>query len=362
MAFDVWLENRTPFAAAIHLQANADGQEVLVLMLSASFESRPGGTSLSPATEQAPVAFADVPFGDAALSSTRYEADVAPVKPGAEIVVNGSAHAPGGRPATAVRAGLQAGPIRKVLTVTGDRAVAGGGFSAARPFRSMPIVWERAYGGTPADGSGDLRNPVGIGYRGAASADREARSEAPNVTYAGEEARAPSDRPRPAGFGAVGRGWQPRLGFAGTYDKAWLEEQWPLPPRDFDPRHHLCAPADQQLPGLAPGMAFTLVNLTPDGRWQFCLPRIAAPLRLIFDDRVEETAFAPDTVLIEPDLRRLTLKARRAFITRRNVPALREIVFGHVSPVWLNARRKRKLYLNPLGGDGTLRDLPTWAP
>jgi len=261
-----------------------------------------------------------------------------------------------------VQVGLKVGPIRKVLTVTGDRALAAGGYSAPRPFRTMPIVWERAYGGTPADGSGDVRNPVGIGYRGAASADPEVRSEAPNVTYPGEPARGPSDRPAPAGFGAVGRGWQPRIGFAGTYDQAWIDSQWPLPPHDFDPRHHLCAPADQQLPALAPGEVFTLVNLTPDGHWQFRLPRITAPLRLIFDDRVEETAFAPDTVLIEPDLRRVTLKARQAFVTRRNAPALREIAFGHVSPVWLNARRKRKAYLNPLGGDGTLTDLPTWAP
>ncbi len=264
-----------------------------------------------------------------------------------------------------VRVGLSVGPVRKVLTVTGDRAVAGGGYSAPRPFRTMPIVWERAYGGTPADGSGDVRNPVGIGYRGAASADPAVRSEAPNVTYAGEEARGPADRPRPAGFGAVGRGWRPRIGLAGTYDQAWIDEQWPLPPRDFDPRHNLCAPADQQLPALEPGTAFTLVNLTPEGRWQFRLPRkstLRAQLKLVYDDRVEDRGFAPDTVLIEPDLRRVTLKARLAFVTRRNAPALREIVFGYVSPVWLNARRKRKAYLNPLGGDGTLTDRPTWAP
>lgn len=361
MAFDVWTENRTPFAAATHVQLDADGQEVLVLVLSASFAAGTDG-ALAPAAEQLPVAFADMPFGDPALSSTRYEADIAPVKPGAEIVVNGAAYAPGGKAAAEVRAGLSVGAVRKVLTVTGDRAVSAGGYSPARLFERMPVVWERAFGGTPADGSGDVRNPVGIGYRGAVSADPAVRSEAPNVTYAGEEARGPRDRPRPAGFGAVGRGWQPRIGFAGTYDQAWIDEQWPLPPRDFDPRHNLCAPADQQLPALEPGAAFTLVNLTPDGRWQFRLPRIAAPLRLIFEDRVEETAFEPDTVLIEPDLRRVTLKARRAFVSRRNVPGLREIVFGHVSPVWLSARRKRKAYLNPLGGDGTLTDRPTWAP
>ncbi|MBP7000319.1 DUF2169 domain-containing protein [Amaricoccus sp.] len=360
MAFAVWLENRTPFAADTHVQVDAEGQEVLVLMLSASFEA--GAEGLRPAAEQTPVAFADVPSGDPALSSTRYEADIAPVKPAVDVIVNGCAHAPGGRAAAEVQVGIRVGTVRKVLSVVGDRARAAGGYSAARPFTAMPVVWERAWGGTAEDGQCEVRNPVGIGFKGARSADPGVLSEAPNVLYPGEAGAGPGDRPRPAGLGVVGRGWRPRIGYAGTYDQAWIDGQWPLPPKDFDPRHHLAAPEDQQAPALPPGTVATLVNLTPEGRWEFRLPRIAAPVRLIYDDRVEETAFEPDTVLIEPELKRVTLKARRAFVTRRNAPALREIAFGHVSPVWLNARRKRKAYLNPLGGDGTLTDRPTWAP
>lgn len=354
MAFAVWLENRTPFAAATHVQVDAEGQEVLVVMLSASFEARPGG-ALSPAAEQLPVALADVPFGDPARSSNRFEADIARAKPGAEVIVNATAHAPNGQAVHELQVGLQVGSLRKVLRVTGDRARAAGGFSEPQPFIRMPIVYERAYGGTAPDGRADPRNPVGVGHMGAASADPAVLTEAANVHYPGEP-------DAPAGFGALGRGWQPRLRLAGTYDAAWLAGQWPLPPADFDPRYNLCAPPDQHLPGLAPGETVTLVNLTPTGRWRFRLPRIAAPVRLIYDDRVEDAAFAPDTLLIEPDLWRLTLKARMAFVIRRNRPGLREIAFGHVSPVWLNARRKRKAYLSPLGGDGTLTDRPTWAP
>lgn len=359
MAFAVWLENRMPFAAATHVQVDAEGQEALVLMLSASFEDDGG---LRPAPEQTPVAFADVPSGDPALSSTRYEADIAPLKPAVDVIVNGVAHAPGGRAAAEMQVGVRVGPVRKVLHVVGDRARAAGGYSAPRPFQRMPVVWERAWGGTAEGGQCEVRNPVGIGFRGARSADPGVLSEAPNVLYPAEAGAGPGDRPAPAGLGVVGRGWRPRIGFAGTYDQAWIDNQWPLPPKDFDPRHNLAAPEDQQTPALPPGTVATLVNLTPEGRWEFRLPRIAAPVRLIYDDRVEETAFVPDTVLIEPEIRRVTLKARRVFMTRRNAPALREIAFGHVSPVWLNARRKRKAYLNPLGGDGTLTDRPTWLP
>jgi hypothetical protein len=362
MAFAVWIENRTPFAAATHVQPDADGQEVLVVLLSASFEADPGRDGLRPAEEQLPVIFGDVPFGDPAVSSTRHEADIAPFKPAAEVVVNGTAHAPNGRPVREMQVGLRLGSVRKVLNVVGDRIYDAGGYSAPNPFRSMPIVYERAYGGTTPEGQTEQRNPVGVGFRHVASADPAVRTQAPNITYPGEPFASPSDRPKPAGFGPLGRGWQPRLGYAGTFNQAWIDTQWPLPPKDFDPRHNLCTPADQQLPRLAGGETVSLIGMTPSGRWDFRLPQIAMPVRLLYDDRMEETEFQPDTVVIEPDLGRVTLKARLAFRTRRNAPVLREIVLGHVTPAFLLARRKNKTYLNPRGGDGTLGNRPVWRP
>lgn len=362
MAFDVWLENRTPFAATTHVQADEDGQEVLVAMFSASFDALDGAPDLQVSEDQMPVALWDIPFGDPAASSNRYEADIAPLKPGAEILVNGSAHAPNGRPVAEMQVGLRLGAVRKVLNVVGDRIYDAGGYSAPAPFRTMPVIYERAYGGTLPDGRLDRRNPVGVGYHHARSADPAVRTQAPNVTYPGEPYLSPSDRPKPAGFGPLGRGWLPRLPLAGTYDQAWLDTQWPLPPKDFDPRYNLCAPADQHLPAIQGGEPVTVIGMTPNGRWDFRLPRVLAPIRFIYDDRVELHGFRTDTVIVEPDLWRVTLKARLAFLTQRNAPALREIAFGHVTPGWLNARRKRKAYLDPRGGDGTLRDQPVWRP
>ncbi|AZO63660.1 MAG: DUF2169 domain-containing protein [Mesorhizobium sp.] len=362
MAFAVWLENRTPFSAATHVQVNSDGQEVLVAMFSASFHAPKEGSDLEPSGEQLPVIFGDTPFGNPALSSTRYESDIVPLKPASEIIVNGTAYAPNGKPIREMQVGLRVGGMRKALNVVGDRTYDMGSYSAPNPFLTMPIVYERAYGGTTADGNADPRNPVGVGFHHAPSADTQVRTQAPNITYPGEPFLNPSDRPKPAGFGALGRGWQPRIGYAGTYDQAWIETQWPLPPKDFDPRFNMCAPADQQVPRLVGGEQVTVIGMTPSGRWDFRLPRIVAPLRLIFADRVEEAILQPDTLIIEPDLRRLTLKARLSFVTRRNAPQLREIVFGHVSPVLLSAHFKRKQYLNPLGTDGTLHDQPVFLP
>lgn len=360
MGYDTFIDNRTPFDVQTHVQMTPDGQEITVLMLSASFTADATGR-VALADEPLAVTFGDVPWGDPALSSVRYDSDIAPVKPMPEVIVNATACAPGGVPAPSVTVGLDIADIRKVLEITGDRVHHLGGFSEPNPFRTMPLIWERAFGGTAEGGASDRRNPVGIGFEGARSADPAAGSAAANITRTDQVVRGLGDRPQPVGFGAVGRGWQPRLNYAGTYDQTWLDTQWPLPPSDIDPRHYLAAPADQQSARIAAGVTVTLMNMTPEGRWEFRLPALSAPVRLFRDRSVEDVEFMPDTVLIEPDLRRITLKARMSFLTVRTAPKLREVVVGHISPVFLNALRKGKTYINPLGGDGTLVAVPVWV-
>ncbi len=52
---------------------------------------------------------------------------------------------------------------------------------------------------------------------------------------------------RPAGFGILGRAWPPRLQKAGTYDQRWLDQRWPLLPKDFGFAYWNGAPEDQQI-------------------------------------------------------------------------------------------------------------------
>ena len=73
------------------------------------------------------------------------------------------------------------------------------------------------------------------------------------------------DRCSPVGFGALSRSWQPRAGYAGTYDAMWQAEQFPLLPHDFDDRYYQCAPQDQWLPRLEAGEPVLLRNLSPEG-------------------------------------------------------------------------------------------------
>lgn len=357
---DIWVENRTPFLADTHVEPNADGQEVVVVIISATFQGENPSAVLAPASEQLPIAFSDVPFGNPAASSTRYEADIAIVKPAAEVIINGAAHAPDGKAIREMQVGFRVGTLRKVLNVVGDRVQEAGGYSPPNPFVRMPIVYERAYGGTTPDGNVEVRNPVGIGYRNARSADPAVRSEAPNVTYPNEPFRAATDRPAPAAFGALGRGWQPRLKYAGTFDANWVATQWPLPPKDYDPRYNLCTPSDQQLPVLRGGEAVTVIGMTPSRRWDFRLPALTMPVRFIYEDRSEDESLRIDTAMIEPDKLQVTLKARIARVTRRNAPALREVIVGHVTPGFLIARQKGKRYFDSRGGNGTITGRPAW--
>jgi hypothetical protein len=69
----------------------------------------------------------------------------------------------------------------------------------------------------------------------------------------------------PAGFGPIGRTWQPRLALAGTYDERWQNERAPELPEDFDYRFFNAAPPDQQLEGFLHGdESLWVENLHPE--------------------------------------------------------------------------------------------------
>jgi hypothetical protein len=354
--FDVALINRTPFDAATHVQVDANGQEALLMVVSASFVNGTG-SSLDLAPEQVPFSFADEPFSDARPSSIRVEADIALVKPKVDVIVVGSAYSPSSRPATEVAVSLRVADIHKRLRVTGDRISRAAG---ALPFARMPIVYERAYGGTTRDGQVHRANPIGVGYRDAASADPTVATGVPNIEYLDQ--RSGGRENQPAGFGVISRNWVPRVGLAGTYDQAWLDAVWPLPPKDFDPLFNQAAPADQQTAAIVGGETVELINLTEAGDWRFRLPRLDVPVRLVFEDRVEDRGTRIDTVFIDSDRRIVVLKTRIMLVKVRNAPRLHEIVLGHTSTAFLRARQLRKRYRDPRGGNGTLTERPTFHP
>ena len=173
-----------------------------------------------------------------------YPGDFADFKVNAEVMLRGSCHVPGGRPATECPVRFGVGAWSKSLRVLGTRFWSEGIFSSVtepRPFTVMPLEATHAFGGP-----GYAANPVGKGLAGL---------ELPNVLGAGDVLRQRGDRPEtPAFFGPINPAWAPRAGKVGTrYDRRWLESRAPYAAEDFDPTFHHAAPADQQWKGYLRG-------------------------------------------------------------------------------------------------------------
>lgn len=306
------VDNRTPFAAERGWVRDRDGAEIWLVAVKATFDIRPDG-STEVSKEQPPVLRVAEHHGESGKSSIKYEADLVLTKKTTDVVVVGHACAPEGAAVTHTDVGFKIGPIQKLLRVFGDRTWGSFAASAPQHFEKMPLVYERAFGGVDAKSSTpekdwEWRNPVGTGY--ATSSRNAAGLKLPNVEDPKKLIASWDDRPPPAGFGAIECHWQPRAGYAGTYDDHWMKTRQPLLAEDLDDRYFQCAPVDQQAPEfLRGGEPVILHNLHPLGRIQFTLPKLYLGFETRFYDGSRELHRNRrlHTVILEPDFPRVSL-------------------------------------------------------
>ena len=114
------LDNQTPFAADRCWDRDRDGAEVWIVAVKGTFAIRSDGT-LRVAKEQVPVCLVQEFSGEPGQSSLRAESDIVRTKPTTDVLLNGTAHAPGGKPARSVDVTLRANGREKTLRVFGDR-------------------------------------------------------------------------------------------------------------------------------------------------------------------------------------------------------------------------------------------------
>jgi hypothetical protein len=197
----------------------------------------------------------------------------------------------------------------------------------------MPLVFERAFGGSdhthedPKRQGTELRNPLGVGFHKNSDAKAIKGTPLPNLEDRRNPIRKWSDAPVPMGLGHLGRGWQPRIKFAGTYDDRWLKERFPFLPEDFDPQYFQSAPADQQVQYLRGGEVIRCTNLSQAGLFKVVVPR-QGDVQILFRFHSREVKHRPnlDTLTIEPDLRRILLVWRTMISLDGKMSALREIL------------------------------------
>ncbi|WP_437601964.1 DUF2169 domain-containing protein [Sorangium sp. So ce590] len=301
------LSNKTEFVARPVLLLAKDGER-LVLIVKATFTGVRGESELerSPRAKRRGIRGADVPWGEPEKSSIKFPSDLCITKPGTDVIVVATAHAPGGKAVPSFDAGVRVGRLEKTIRVFGLRVweANGAGLSAPRPTTGVEVRYDYAWGGIdvsdPARPVEEPRNPVGMGI--ARDPSSVTHRPAPLIEDPLHPIGSALTRPPPAGLGAIGRHWEPRRRFLGTHDARWLEERAPLLPLDHDDRANLCAsPGLTAVPPLAGGEDVALLNLTPGGgTLAFRLPKIRIVASLLAAGREPQTLTAYlDTVVLD---------------------------------------------------------------
>jgi len=340
------IQNATPYQAGWTMGFERDGREMLIVMVKATFQI-PGNPGEEPplAPEQVDLTEADISSGEPGFSAIVYESDYAHRKPFCDVLLNGSAYAPGGREVREIGVGLRVGGMEKVFKVIGDRHWEVGlltGVSPPKPFGVMPVSYDCAFGGFD-DSDPDLlrvynQNPAGRGY--SHHMKKLDGRPLPNTEKIGQIVENPNGNYQPMAFGPIGRAWEPRCKFAGTYTREWVQTRAPFWPDDFDYRHFQAAPPDQQIPYLQGGEEVVLINLSPRGETRFRLPVIPMPVVFIpYQGKDHNVNAVIDTLLLEPDLNRFSIAWRASMAMRRSVFDIREAIVGQMSEAWHRARR-----------------------
>ncbi|PTL75047.1 DUF2169 domain-containing protein [Vitiosangium sp. GDMCC 1.1324] len=276
------VENETPFAFDIMGLADEEGRPLLLLVVKATYSICDTGLRL--AEEQLPVNWSGESWGRPGESSDKYEPEGAFIKPATDVALIGHAHSRQ-RGTTETVVALQVGPLKKAVRVVGERtwfrSMGRVSMTKPLPFETMPLVWERAFGGWDRTDSGkpafEPHNPVGTGFRSSVRHFEEGL-KLPNLEDPAEPLRDFGQKVTPTSFGFTSPHWQPRAKYAGTYDEAWNKTRKPLLPKDFDRRFFNAAAPGLIAPGYLQGNeAVVVAGASPKGRLAFPLPGQVAP-------------------------------------------------------------------------------------
>ena len=288
-----------------------DSREYYCVSVKASFELK--NNSLILQEDQSPMVMNDEYLADPASSGIITPSDISPYRQNTDILISGSARAPGGGAADQWLAEMKIGNIYKAIKITGHRqwqhrAIRGWELSEIIPVSNVRLLYENAYGGeiiTADDKPRDawLWNPVGRGFFGHSSPDKNENYIAPQILAKADvlSNNPTSNRLKTVGFGAIPAHWSPRLERIGTTDKHWQEKVLPHLPSDFDLRFFNCAPDDQQVQGYLRGDEEVSLSGLFDETVTFKLPNYKATA-LMVDHQDIVISFPMDLTAVHIDM------------------------------------------------------------
>lgn len=309
--------NNTQHNAAPFILMDKTGAENLLVVFKGTWDIGKDG-KLTIDEEQMPIISEPVYSGEPGKTSLICDTDVIMEKPGTDCVLLGHAYAPAPR-LPFVDVTFAVGPVKKQLRVFGERRwsknrVGMSSILKMSPVEKVALTWENAFGGSdtswqdPAKHEFCLENPVGMGFMAAKTNVNFDGQLLPYIENPADLIEKPGQHPKPAGFAMVAPYWQPRAGFAGTYDENWRNNINPLPPEDFDRRFNSCAAPGLCTPDYLTGTEQVLVDgACKQGPLRFDLPGITPQVSVRFRQRKDDVAMRLDTVVVEPDEARLVM-------------------------------------------------------
>lgn len=327
------ISNTTPFQAALAVFPDPQGVDTLYVTVKGTFHL---GQKLTIAEEQAPLTVADEYWGEPASSSLKYATDIHPQKPSTDVTLSGHAQGKDRKRVDRLDVSVAVAGVRKTARVFGDREWTGGLIpplmTAAMPFETMPLVYERAFGGSrvldekKGGVAAEPRNPVGCGFVDGLGRKEIKGRPLPNIEDPSRLLVEPGGKQNPCGFGQIAASWEPRRSRAGTYDEAWLRGRAPYLPADFDARFLNCAHPDLVCKGyLTGGEPVELINVSPAGPIRFALPRCELQASVNMATATQEPPLRMESVLIEPDQGRLCLLWRAALPCDKRALKIRHV-------------------------------------
>ncbi len=338
--------NLTNHAVAPLVNTGLDGRFQATAIVKATYAWDEKGKCT--AVEALPILLADEYAGQPGLSGLVRASELSPRKAKVDVVLAGAIVF--AQPTTTIDVELSLGDqLVKRARVFGDRYWLPGVMadltpSQPRPVTRVPIAWERSFGGAdPEDASVvEPRNPAGTGV----AKDPKTLQGKPAPSFEDPNNLLPVrlGRPAPVGFGPIAAHWQERRALAGTYDEAWEKARRPLPPVDFSLEYFNVAPKDQRILEYQPGEELRLLNMTTAVRERIRLPVLEVPVTFATSEEMSEEIALVDTVIVEPEERRLSLLARAQTELDEGPMSLGRIVVGELTGAMRRAIESNKAY------------------
>lgn len=320
------IKNNTPFSAEISLLPNEQGIDTLYIITKATFKI---GDKWTLTDKQPPPTKADEFWGEPDSSSIKIPSDYHLGKVSTDIIMIGNAFSPNGQPVTQLDVNLRVSQCEKTIRVFGDRQWNNGVISHAAPFQSMPMVYERAYGGVHQSENGfdsEKCNPVGLGFVGKRNRSELNGFPLPNLEDPLHLISSQRDTPKPVCFGANAGHWNPRASYAGTYDDNWLTTRAPYLPVDFDKRFFNVAMPELIFPQfLVGGEEVEISNMHTKGNLKFSLPFISFTAQVDIAGEVKKPTFNLETLILAPNDLTITMVWRAAVNCNKKVSKIVDV-------------------------------------